>query len=138
MPAAEMISTHPNPSTPDGRALSDCIDACFECAQVCTTCADACLGEETVQNLVRCIRLNQDCADICEATGRILSRQTETPLPLVRSQVEAMAEAVSACAEECGQHADKHEHCRVCMEVCRRCEESCQTLLSQLESVTTA
>jgi hypothetical protein len=43
-------------------------------------CADACLGEEKVEMLRRCIRLNLDCADVCNATGRMLSRQQEPDL----------------------------------------------------------
>jgi hypothetical protein len=53
------------------------IDACFECAQACTACADDCLSEQKVTDLVKCIRLAADCADICVATGNIVSRQTE-------------------------------------------------------------
>ena len=36
-------------------------------AQVCTACADACLGEDDVGELTRCIRLDLDCADLCAA-----------------------------------------------------------------------
>ncbi|NKX52271.1 four-helix bundle copper-binding protein, partial [Arthrobacter deserti] len=33
---------------------------------------------------------------------------------------------------ECGEHADMHEHCRVCAEACRRCEQACSDLLGAL------
>lgn len=138
MHTQEMISTHSSTPSLDPNALASCIDACFDCAQACTACADACLGEEQVQNLVRCIRLNLDCADICDTAGRVLSRQTEPDRNLVRSQVEALAQAVKACGDECERHADKHEHCRVCMEACRRCEESCRSVLSELQGVAQA
>lgn len=40
--------------------------------------ADACLAEgEHLQQLVKCIHVNLDRADICEVTARELSRQTE-------------------------------------------------------------
>lgn len=134
MPATEMLSTHPSPSTTDTGAVSECIEACFDCAQACTACADACLGEDQVQNLIRCIRLNLDCADICETTGRVLSRQTETDQVVVRSQIESLRQVVKACGDECERHAEMHEHCATCMEACRRCEESCDAVLSELQS----
>lgn len=138
MHTQEMLRTHPRAARMDTGVLSSCIDDCFDCAQTCTSCADACLGEEMVQNLLRCIRLNQDCADICDTTGRVLSRQVEPDWNLLRMQVDACAQACRSCGEECEQHAEMHEHCRVCMEACRRCEESCNALLSQLKSTAQA
>ena len=52
----------------DRERLAACIEACFACAQTCTACADACLSEEMVAELTRCIRTDQDCAEICVAT----------------------------------------------------------------------
>ena len=54
----------------------ECIEACVECAQACTACADGCLGEDRVAELTKCIRTETDCADICDTTGRVLSRHT--------------------------------------------------------------
>jgi hypothetical protein len=127
---AQMLETHPQASTSD--ALARCIEECFACAQTCTSCADACLGETDVGELVRCIRLNLDCADTCEATGRILTRQTAFEPQLARPQLEACAAACRVCAEECERHAEHHEHCRICAEACRRCEQACEDLLSSI------
>ena len=80
----EMLRTHPVQSQVEMSALADCIEACYDCAQTCTTCADACLGEDMVAGLVRCIRLNLDCADVCAATGRLLSRQTAADWTLLQ------------------------------------------------------
>lgn len=125
----EMLQTHPRPATRDGDALAECIQACYDCAQACTACADACLGEPQVQNLIRCIRLNLDCADVCVTTGAVLSRQTEPDWSLLRAQLQACAEACRVCGDECESHAQHHEHCRVCAESCRRCEEACNQML---------
>lgn len=124
----EMVETHPRESRVDRTALAECIRACYECAQSCTACADACLGEDGVQQLVRCIRRNLDCFDVCVTTGNLLSRQTEPEWGLIGRQLEACAAACSACAEECERHAGHHEHCRVCAESCRRCEQACRRL----------
>jgi hypothetical protein len=128
-----MLNTHPGDLARVDRALlAACIQACATCAQVCTSCADACLADETVAHLRGCIRTDLDCADWCEATARILARQTETDLGLLRAALEACATACRICGEECGQHADMHEHCRISAEACRACEEACNQLLNSL------
>lgn len=130
--AQQMVETSPTQAPVDATKLSELIDSCFECAQACTACADACLGEDDPKALARCIRLDLDCADVCDATGRVMSRQTAFEPEMARAAVEACARAVKLCGDECEQHAEHHEHCRVCMEACRRCEQACNSLLSAL------
>lgn len=112
--------------------LAECIEACFECAQTCTACADACLAEDMVADLATCIRKNLDCADICATTGSVLSRQTGNNVEVTRAQLQACMSACKGCGDECAQHADMHEHCKVCAEACRRCEQACADLLAAL------
>jgi hypothetical protein len=78
--------------------------------------------------MVRCARLCLDCADICDATRRIVIRQTEPDLGVVRAVIETCAVACRACGNECEKHAAHHKHCRLCVEVCRRCEQACRDL----------
>ncbi|MPZ49405.1 MAG: four-helix bundle copper-binding protein [Dehalococcoidia bacterium] len=124
--AQEMIRTHPKSSERPG--LVEAIDACFDCAQACIACADACLGEPQVASMVKCIRLNLDCAAICQTTGEVLSRQTETVWSISQAQLQACVEACRMCAEECSEHAAHMEHCRICADACRRCEDACRRL----------
>jgi hypothetical protein len=128
----KMLETHPQATA--NEVLARCIEQCFACALTCTSCADACLAEEQVQELVRCIRLNLDCADVCDATGRVLTRQTSSEPPLARSMLEVCAQACRVCAEECERHAHHHEHCRVCAEACRRCEQACEDLRTSIDA----
>jgi len=123
-----MISSSPKRSNAT-TGLAECIAACLECAQACVACADACLAEKQVMDLRRCIRLNQDCADICEVTARVLSRLSEPDVGILRSQLEACALGCATCGAECHRHGNHHEHCKVCSEVCRRCEEVCRRML---------
>ncbi|GFO66693.1 hypothetical protein GMLC_02720 [Geomonas limicola] len=131
MKTQEMLSTHPQRPAVEISGLTQCIEALWDCTVVCTSCADACLGEQMVQNLTRCIRLNLDCADICQATARVLGRQTQFNAQLVRSQLEACVTAYRVCAEECGNHAEMHAHCRICRNACQNCERACQELISR-------
>jgi hypothetical protein len=126
----KMLETHPQAVA--NEALARCVEQCFACTLTCTSCADACLAEEQVQELVRCIRLNLDCPDVCNATGRVLTRQTSSEPRLARSMLEACAQACRVCAEECERHAHHHEHCRICAEACRRCEQACEDLHSSI------
>jgi hypothetical protein len=128
----EMIRTHPAEPLVDAASLARCIEACHACAQSCTACADACLGEQEPKTLVRCIRLNLDCADVCATTGNVLSRQTAFEPALARAVVQACAEACRVCAEECERHAEHMEHCRVCAESCRECEQACNEVVSSI------
>ena len=131
--ASAMLETYPiDLGHVDRRVLAACIEACVECAQACTACADACLSEKSVADLVKCVRSNLDCADICETTGRVLSRHTGYDANLTRTIVQACAQACRSCGDECAAHAGMHEQCRVCAEVCRRCEQACSELLAAL------
>jgi hypothetical protein len=132
--AREMLDTHPGSIAMDTAALVECIEACFDCAQWCSAGADACLGEEQVGHMRRCITMCLNCSDVCATTGRILSRQTEFEPAMARTTLQAYAEACRLCAEECEHHATEinMEHCRVCADACRRCEEACNRALSVL------
>lgn len=133
MQVTEMLETYPKDlGHVDKAKLAECIEACFACAQTCTACADACLSEDMVAELVKCIRTNLDCADICATTGAALSRHTGYDANVTRSFLQACGATCKACGDECGEHAEMHEHCRVCAEACRRCEQACQDLLSAL------
>jgi hypothetical protein len=127
-----MLETHPQPTIGDLDALVACIEACGTCAASCTGCADADLGEGDVGDLVRCIRLCLDCADICTTTGRVVARQTEPDVGVIRAALETCVVACRASHAECQRHASHHEHCRICAEVCSRCEQACKDLLASL------
>ena len=125
MHAREMISAHPDVKGSISEPLITCIEACFACAQTCTSCADACVAEDGVAQLRQCIRLNLDCADVCNSTGALASRRAGSDREVLRAMIETCALTCRVCAEECEKHAGQHEHCRVCAAGCRRCEQAC-------------
>jgi hypothetical protein len=126
---SQMIDAYPADITTDRQLLVDCIAACIECAQTCTACADACLSEDKVVDMRKCIRANLDCADICDTTGRVLSRHTGYDANITRAVLQTCAQACSSCGDECELHASMHDHCYICADACRRCEQACQQLL---------
>lgn len=128
----KMFQTHPSPASDAGDEAFAMVNAAAECVYVCTTCADACLEEQDPSKLRKCIRNNLDCADICQATARLISRPGEQDSAVLRAQLEACATACRACADECEKHAEMHEHCRVCAESCRACAEACDRMKKAL------
>ena len=130
----EMLSTHPRPPQMGVPETTTFLRTLFDCADVCLSCADACLSEDQVQSLVRCIRLNQDCANICEVTGKLFFRQAEADAGTLRAQLEACIAACRACAAECDQHAGMHPHCRICAQACRDCMDACIQLQERYPS----
>lgn len=117
-------------------ALVSAIDTCFDCTQSCVACGDACLAEERPSQLARCIRICGECADICDVTGRLLSRRFPDRPQIWETQLRACIVACRMCAEECEQHAAHHEHCRICADACRECERACQTMIGTLGAAT--
>jgi hypothetical protein len=71
-------------------------------------------------------------ADVCEVTGRVLSRHTGYDANVTRAVLQACAAACKACGDDCAQHADMHDHCKICADACRACEQACNTLLDSL------
>jgi hypothetical protein len=128
----EVFALHPRPTDLDHEILLRCVEECLDCAASCTACADASLSESDSQELIAVVRLSLDCADTCDATGRIVIRQSAFDLRLMRPVVEACAAACLVCAEECERHAAHHDHCRICAEACRRCEQACNDLVATM------
>jgi hypothetical protein len=98
------------------------MDALAKCAAECNHCATACLDEQDVKMLSRCIKLDIDCAEICKLAASYVARGSEH----VQHILNECAEICEACGEECDKHSHM-EHCKRCAEECRRCAEVCHS-----------
>lgn len=132
MHVQEMLRAYPRDFNVDGELLARTVEMLEDCANTCSQCADACLSEDDIAPLAKCIRLNLDCADLCTATAAVLSRQTEYDANVTRPALQACIAVCRSCGDECEAHASHMEHCRICAEVCRSCEQSCQELLAAM------
>lgn len=94
-----------------------------ECRATCEYCADACLSTNSPEHMVDCIRLDNVCARICEATASVLSVTFSDYDDLV----SYCARICEQCAEECAQH--EHDHCQLCARNCLACAAACKNLL---------
>lgn len=99
------------------------------CAVACNVCFRACLGEEHVLQLTRCIELDRECADICQQTASILSRDSSN----ADHFLGLCANICKQCAEECEKHP--HEHCAECAAACRFCYDRCMEYRSELTEI---
>jgi hypothetical protein len=130
--AQRMLDAYPKSMNVDKPLLAAVIEEALNCFQTCTACADACLSEDMAAEMTKCIRTNADCAAICATTVQVLSRHTGYDANITRAQLQACIAACKACGDECSQHADMHDHCKVCAEACRACEQACQALLDSI------
>jgi len=128
----QMLDTYPGTPKIEAGMLATTIDALNDCAQACTADADDDLSEQNVTEMIKCIWLCLDCADVCIATVGVTSRQTDYDPNVTKPLLEACVATCKACGDECERHAQMHEHCRICAEACRRCEQACRELLDAL------
>jgi len=129
--ARQMLDTYARTVTVsvDAGMLAATIDALNDYAQACTADVDADLSEQDLTEMVTCIRLCLNCADVCAAGAGVTSRQAEYDANVTRPLLEACAAICKSCGDECERHARMHEHCRFCAEACRRCEQACGEFL---------
>jgi hypothetical protein len=131
--ARQLLDSYPGTLNADAGVLAATIDALSDCAQACAADADADLAEQDLAEMVKCIRLCLDCVDVCTATAGVVSRQTDYDASITRPLLEACVATCKSCGDECGRHAQHHEHCRVCEQACRRCEQACRELLAAIK-----
>lgn len=133
-----LLQLHPHaPAEKRLDAWVEALDGLALCAQACLLCADACLAEDEPAALRDCIRLNLGCAEVCRATEGLLLRPTSASASVQQAQLHACISACQLCADQCEDHGRHHEHCAVCAEVCRRCQEKCNVLLGEISASAT-
>jgi hypothetical protein len=131
--AEQLLDTYEHTLDVDVGVLASTIEALGDCAQACSADADANLGEQNVAEMVRCIRLCLNCADICTASAVVLSRAAEAETGVIEPLFVACAAICKSCGDECARHAQMHPHCRVCEGACRRGERACKQLLDAIK-----
>lgn len=116
----------PAPEEAVAAALAAAVRCCLEATVAATTCADACLEEPDVADLRACIRATEDLADVARATAAVLGRRGATTEPAVAVLLlQTCAAAAGLCADLCGEHAARLDHCALCATVARSCSTTC-------------
>lgn len=112
-----------------GGEFAPAIDALRDCEQASNACAMAMVESG---GMVAEVHRALDCADVCEATERVLSRGSATDSPVVAAVVEAAVAACEASAAACRPHADHHTHCRLHSATAQACADTLRTLRRSL------
>ncbi len=131
--ARQLLDTYADSLNADAGVLAATIDALSDCAQACIADTEADLNEQDLAEMVTCIRLCLNCADVCAATLGVVTRQAEYDPDVTRPLLEACIAICKSCGDECGRHASHMPHCRVCEQACRVCERACRELLGALK-----
>jgi uncharacterized membrane protein len=131
--ARELLDTYLGSLNADAGVLAATIDALSDCAEACIADTEADLNEQDLAEMVRCIRLCLNCADVCAATMAVVTRQAAYDPNVTRPLLEACIAICNSCGDECARHAPHMAHCRVCEQACRRCEQACRELLGALK-----
>ncbi|MFK4066380.1 four-helix bundle copper-binding protein [Streptomyces sp. NPDC029674] len=106
----------------------------FACAQACDDCVRACTMRQGPAESGDGSRLNTACADVCDATYRLLADQSDRSDPgdqdeqRVRMQVEWCRAVCLQCAALCGLNPASAG----CADACRRCAKACDDFLTTL------
>ena len=93
------------------------------CQAKCNYCFNACLKEEDVKMMVRCIKLDKECAEICSITLSQIASDSE----FKREILQLCAKACEECANECKKHS--YPHCQKCAAACEECAEACRNFI---------
>lgn len=109
---------------------STTITALGNCQETVTACAGAMLMLEN--GLSGAVIRDLDCADVIQATTRVLSRATDLDHTLLSAQLEACVMACERSYELCKGHAEHHKHCRLCSEATKACADACRELLDSV------
>ena len=97
------------------------LTALTQAIEVCEWCADRCVKEAN-PNMVECIDLCEDVAELGETVLALLPRNSRFGQPVVQT----FQQAVQACAQECGRHQQGH---------CQECAQTLQQVLQQTQSL---
>ena len=105
------------------KKMYDLINELTECQAVCNYCFNACLEESDVQMMVRCIKLDKDCSEICGPAISLAASESEFTndiLELLHHGLRSMCPGVRKTF---------YDHCKECAQACRKCAAACKSYM---------
>lgn len=103
----------------DMSVMQACMDACSACEQACTVCST---------QMVSCAPACMNCADMCNTMMRAMMRpQGMTPAAMM-AMLDACIAMCQVCMDECMEHADHSEVCKMCAQSCQACMDACMKM----------
>ncbi|MFE9017617.1 four-helix bundle copper-binding protein [Streptomyces sp. NPDC007808] len=122
-------------STTSQQQLVQFLEDRFTCAQACTDCARACALRASLvdpdgteeQEQVR--RKGILCAEVCDATCRVLAEQNQMDEAALRAQLEWTR---TVCLE-CAHAFDRYPGAEDAAQACRDCAQACTEFMATLD-----
>ena len=109
----------PAPRTPHGKSRGRGVDACAACEQACTVCST---------QMMDCSVACMNCADMCGTMMRSMMRMQGMTAPVMMSMLDACIAMCRMCMDECMQHAEHSDVCRMCAQACKACMDACMAM----------
>jgi hypothetical protein len=125
----EMMKSMSMPAGVDMTAMQECIDQCSVCMQACSMCADEMAG---MPEMGRCAVLCMNCADVCDATMRMMLRPSGMDMTAMRAMLQACMAMCEASMTECRSHGDMSPACAMCAQACEACMKACQAMMDSM------
>ncbi|GAB2860542.1 hypothetical protein GCM10027074_29720 [Streptomyces deserti] len=132
----KLLDAYPAETGMPPRLLGEAVDKLYECAGVCLTCADAAAAEQDPEKIVmsiKCVRLDNDCADLCTVAARILARQTGYDAPTTMAVIEATRTVLRASADA-AEEFEEIPYFGLSAKACRETEKLLEKLVDQMNS----
>ncbi|MFJ8467800.1 Rho termination factor N-terminal domain-containing protein [Streptomyces swartbergensis] len=132
----KLLDAYPAETGMPPRLLGEAVDKLYECAGVCLTCADAAAAEQDPEKIVmsiKCVRLDNDCADLCTVAARILARQTGYDAPTTMAVIEATRTVLRASADA-AEEFKEIPYFGLSAKACRETEKLLEKLVDQMNS----
>jgi hypothetical protein len=132
----KLLDAYPAETGMPPRLLGKAVDKLYECAGVCLTCADAAAAEQDPEKIVmsiKCVRLDNDCADLCTVTARILARQTGYDAPTTMAVIEATRTVLRASADA-AEEFQEIPYFGLSAKACRETDKLLKQLVQQMGS----
>jgi len=97
----------------------DLVSTLANCQAMCNYCFNACLHEKDIHMMVKCIKLDKECSQIC---GTAISSIASDSY-MYKEVLKLCVIACEKCAEECKKH--NNSHCQDCAKACEECAKAC-------------
>ncbi|MEU2281114.1 Rho termination factor N-terminal domain-containing protein [Streptomyces sp. NPDC013178] len=130
----KLLDAYPAVTGMPPRLLGEAVDKLYECAGVCLTCADAAAAEQDPEKIVmsiKCVRLDNDAADLCTVAARILARQTGYDAPTTMAIIEATRTVLRASADAAEEFRET-TYFELSAKACRETERLLEQLVQQM------
>ncbi|MDN3292982.1 Rho termination factor N-terminal domain-containing protein [Streptomyces ficellus] len=134
--AEKLLDAYPAETGLPPKLLSQAADKLYECAGACLASADAAAAEQDPEKIamsMKCVRIQNDCADLCTVAARVLIRQTGYDAPTSMAVIEATRTVLRASREACEELGDA-KYCALSAKACRETEKLLDKVMQQMRS----